>query len=66
MSGDELEVNFKAPDVLGDKLLDADSCGFQAECDPEEAEAMGAFSEDALDVDDALDGAADLAAVAGQ
>ncbi|MDR1519315.1 MAG: conjugal transfer protein TraD [Planctomycetota bacterium] len=50
-------------DIPADKLLDADSCGFQAECTPEEAEAMGAFSEDALDVDDALDGAADLAAL---
>lgn len=49
-------------DILADKLLDADSCGFAAECDPEEAEAMGAFAEEALDLDDALDGAVDSAA----
>lgn len=49
-------------DILADKLLDADSCGFQAECTPEEAEAMGAFAEEALDLDDALDGAVDSAA----
>jgi hypothetical protein len=41
-------------DILGEKLLDAAVPGFTAECDPEEAEAMGAFSEEALDLDEAL------------
>jgi hypothetical protein len=50
-------------DILGEKLRDAAVPGFAAECDPEEAEAMGTFSEDALDLDDALDGVADLAAL---
>ncbi len=51
-----------SPDVLAQKLRDADSCGFQAECTPEEAEAMGAFAEDALDLDEAIDGAVEAAA----
>ena len=51
-----------SPDVLAEKLLDADSCGFQAECTPEEAEAMGAFAEDALELDEAIDGAVEAAA----
>ena len=50
-----------SPDILSEKLLDADSGGFQVECTPEEAEAMGAFSEDALELDDALDGAVESA-----
>ena len=55
----EIDMAF-SPDVLAQKLLDADSGGFQAECTPEEAEEMGSFSEDALELDDALDGAAEL------
>jgi hypothetical protein len=51
-----------SPDILAEKLFDAASGGFQAECAPEEAEAMGAFPEDALDLDDALDGAVESAA----
>ena len=56
----EYDTTF-SPDILAEKLLDADSGGFQAECTPEEAEAMGAFPEDALDEDDALEGALDAA-----
>lgn len=41
------------------KLADALVPGFQAEFDPEEAEAAGAFEEDALSEADALDSAAD-------
>ena len=37
------------------KLADADTPGFQAEFDPAEAEAAGAFREDALSEADALD-----------
>ena len=43
-----------ASDILADKLLDAAVPGFFSECNPEEAEAMGAFSENALTEDDAL------------
>ena len=49
------------PDVLTQKLLDADCGGFQAECTPEEAEAMGAFPEDALELDEALEGSIEAA-----
>ncbi len=59
----EIDMTF-SPDVLAQKLLDADSGGFQAECTPEEAEEMGAFAEDALELNDVLngtDGAAILA-----
>ncbi len=57
----EIDITL-SPDVLAEKLLDADSCGFQAECTPEEAEAMGAFTEDALELDEAIDGAVEAAA----
>lgn len=57
----EYDATF-SPDILAEKLLDADCCGFQAECTPEEAEAMGAFSEDALDEDEALAAAVESAA----
>jgi hypothetical protein len=49
-------------DILAEKLLDADTGGFLAECTPAEAEAMGAFPEDALELDDAIDGAVESAA----
>lgn len=45
-----------------DKLADAETPGYQAEFDPEEAERAGAFREDALTEDDAADSALDLAA----
>lgn len=41
------------------KLADALVPGFQVEFDPDEAEAAGAFEEDALSEADALDSAAD-------
>jgi len=34
--------------------------GHEVECDPEEAELMGAFEEDALSADDALESSIDL------
>ncbi len=37
------------------KLQDADTPGFAAECDPDEAELMGAFVEDAISEADAKD-----------
>ena len=45
--------------VIQEKLLDAEIPGFQAEFDPLEAERLGAFTEDALSEQDALDSAID-------
>ena len=47
-------------EALGEKLADAQTPGFQAEFDPEEAEQLGAFKEDALTEQDALDSDMDL------
>jgi hypothetical protein len=46
--------------VMQEKLLDAQIPGFQAEFDPVEAERLGAFKEDALSIDDALDSSIDV------
>jgi hypothetical protein len=46
-----------------EKLADALIPGFQAEFDPDEAEQVGAFHEDALSEQDALDSAVDSAIV---
>ncbi|QKV55657.1 conjugal transfer protein TraD (plasmid) [Comamonas antarctica] len=46
--------------MVDEKLLDALTPGFQAEFDPEEADRVGAFTEDALDEQDALDSSDDL------
>lgn len=46
--------------MVHEKLLDARTPGFQAEFDPEEADRVGAFTEDALDEKDALDSSDDL------
>lgn len=45
--------------VIDEKLLDAEIPGFQAEFDPIEAEHLGAFIEDALSEQDALDSSSD-------
>ena len=42
-----------------EKLLDAEIPGFQAEFDPLESQMLGAFKEDALSEQDALDSAID-------
>ncbi|MDD0928144.1 conjugal transfer protein [Xylella fastidiosa subsp. multiplex] len=55
-SGDETNVT----DTLREKLIDAETPGFQAECDPNEADCAGAFVEDALSEEDALESAIDL------
>jgi hypothetical protein len=47
--------------ALGEKLADAQIPGFQVEFDPDEAEQLGAFKEDALTEQDALDSDIDLA-----
>ena len=46
-------------EVITDKLLDAEIPGFQAEFDPLEAERLGAFKEDALSEQDALESTID-------
>ena len=57
------ETQSKNPDiqdqVIKEKLLDAETPGFQAEFDPLEAERLGAFTEDALSEQDALDSTID-------
>ncbi|MGV7209328.1 hypothetical protein ACLB1G_15895 [Oxalobacteraceae bacterium A2-2] len=55
---DLLSVQY--PDPVKEKLADAELPGFQAEFDPAEAEAAGAFREDALSEADALDSAYDV------
>ena len=49
-----------AATVLKEKLLDAQTPGFEVEFDPDEAEQAGAFQEDALSEADALDSTIDL------
>lgn len=45
--------------VLAQKLVDAQIPGFHAEFDPDEAELLGAFKEDALNEAEALDSSID-------
>lgn len=47
--------------AVAEKLADAMIPGYVVEFDPDEAEQAGAFVEDALTEEDALEGAADLA-----
>ena len=47
-------------DLLREKLTDAMTPGFQAEFDPDEAERAGAFFEDALTEEDAIQSDVDL------
>lgn len=51
--------NSDIQEVIQEKLLDAEMLGFQAEFDPLEAERLGAFKEDALSEEDALDSTID-------
>ena len=46
-------------EIIQEKLLDAEIPGFQAEFDPLEAQMLGAFTEDALSEQDALDSTID-------
>lgn len=53
--------DISAEDALIEKLNDAESIlGFKVEFDPDEAEKAGAFEEDAISEDDALESSADL------
>jgi hypothetical protein len=59
-----IDVETDNPDIteiIQEKLLDAEIPGFQAEFDPLEAERLGAFKEDALTEQDALDSTIDHA-----
>jgi hypothetical protein len=47
------------PEVLKLKLIDAMTPGFEVEFDPHEADAAGAFREDALSEEDAADSCTD-------
>ncbi|NBK29585.1 conjugal transfer protein TraD [Pseudomonas aeruginosa] len=49
-----------AVEALREKLDDAMTPGYQTEFDPEEAETVGAFVEDALSEEDAAESDADL------
>lgn len=46
-------------DIVNAKLADLDTLGAVVEMDPEEAELAGAFVEDALSIEDALEAATD-------
>lgn len=46
-------------DVVREKLLDAEVPGYEVEFDAEEAKLAGAFTEDALSLDDAKESVAD-------
>jgi len=57
-----IDIETDNPDIteiIKEKLLDAEIPGFQAEFDPIEAERLGAFKEDALSEQDALDSTID-------
>lgn len=45
--------------LIAQKLVDAQTPGFQAEFDPDEAELLGAFTEDALSEIDAQESSID-------
>jgi hypothetical protein len=49
-----------AAEALLEKLADASTPGYQVEFDPEEAERAGAFIEDAVSEEDAMESSVDL------
>lgn len=53
-------------EAVRQKMADALTPGFQVEFDPDEAERVGAFVEDALSEQDAAESGDDLAALASQ
>ncbi len=52
--------NPEMQETIQEKLLDAQVPGFKAQFEPQEAEMLGAFTEDAINEKDALDSAIDL------
>ena len=55
-STDDLEI---MDQVIKEKLLDAETPGFEAEFSPDEADSLGAFEETALTEKDAMDSVID-------
>ena len=55
-----VDLQGDADSVIRQKLLDSQIPGFQAEFDPDEAERAGAFVEDALSEEDAMESAIDI------
>jgi hypothetical protein len=55
--------NLNDTDIPLQKLADANITGFIVDVDPDEADLLGAFVEDALTEQDALDGGVDLVEV---
>ena len=53
---DDLEIMGQ---VIKEKLLDAETPGFEAEFSPDEADSLGAFEETALTEKDAMDSVID-------
>jgi hypothetical protein len=51
------------PEVMAEKLADAQTPGYQSEFDPLEADLAGAFAEDAISEADAIDSAGDGSSV---
>jgi hypothetical protein len=60
LNHEPLDEASHADAALADKLADAMIPGFEAEFDPEEAERVGAFNEDALSEADAWDSCIDF------
>ena len=58
---DRLDESATQDQLAFEKLLDAQTPGFQAEFDPDEAQLLGAFFEDALSEADALESCIDQA-----
>ncbi len=56
-----IDDNAAVDAAVREKLADAETPGYQAEFDPEEAERAGAFVEDALTEEDAIESAWDSA-----
>lgn len=62
---ENMTVLKSAVDPIRDKLVDALTPGFQVEFDPDEAELVGAFVEDALSEQDAVASVDDLMEIDG-
>ena len=52
--------NPEIQEVIEEKLFDAQIPGFKAQFEPQEAEMLGAFAEDALNAKDALESVIDI------
>ena len=52
--------NPEMQETIQEKLLDAQVPGFKAQFEPQEAEMLGAFTEDAINEKDALESVIDL------